>query len=180
LRAHLVGLIGRIEPFKRQKEFVHIIAEVLKVRQDVSFLIIGEPAKNQSNYFREVQKTVEEYDIAEYVVFTGYRRDIPEVLASLELLISLSAGGVVIEAMASGLPVIGTDIASSSEMIDDGVTGLLLPQDDFHGVSKAILRLLEDKEMMTKMGKAGRERAEKLFDVRKNTRLIEEIYKTLF
>jgi len=179
LRKHLVGLIGRIEPFKRQKEFAHVVAQVLKVRQDVSFLIIGEPAGNQSDYFRAVQMTIEEYDIGEHIVFTGYRRDISEVLSSLDLIVSLSAGGVVLEAMASSLPVVGTDIASASEMIDDGITGLLLPQDDFHAVSEAILRLLGDEKMRNEMGKAGRERAEELFDVRKNTRLIEAVYEDL-
>ena len=179
LRKHLVGLIGRIEPFKRQKEFAHVMAEVLKVRQDVSFLIIGEPVKNQPGYFREVQETIEECGVAEHVVFTGYRRDMPEVLASLDLVISLSAGGVVMESMASDLPVIGTRIASASEMIDHGVTGLLLPQDDIHGVAEGIARLLDDEDMRNKMGKAGRKRVEKLFDVRKNTRLVEAVYEGL-
>jgi len=179
LRKHLVGLIGRIEPFRRQKEFVHVIAEVVKVRQDVSFLIIGEPPPNRFDYFREVQQSIEEHDIAEYIVFTGYRRDMPEVLVSLDLMVTLSDGGVIIEAMASGLAVIGTDIAGTSEMIDDGVTGLLLPQDNIHAVSEAIIRLLDDEDTRNEMGKAGRKRAEKLFDERKYTQLIEAIYEVL-
>jgi len=179
LRELLIGLIGRIEPFKRQREFVHIIAEVLKVQQDVSFLIIGDAPPNRADYFREVQQTIEEYGITEHILFTGYRRDMPEVLASLDLLVSLSAGSVVIEAMASGLPVIGTDIASASEMIVDGVTGRLLPPGDIHVVSKAILRLLEDDKMRDDMGKAARRRAEEVFDVRKNTRLLESVYAEL-
>ncbi len=176
LREHLVGLIGRIEPFKRQKEFIHVIAEVLRARQDVSFLIIGDTAENQSGYFREVQKTIEEYDIGHHVVFTDYRRDMPEVLASLDILVTLSAGGVVMEAMASSIPVIGTDLGSASEMIDDGVTGFLLPQDDVHAVSEAIIRLLGSKSTRDEMGKAGRKRAEKILDVRKNIKLVEAVY----
>jgi glycosyltransferase involved in cell wall biosynthesis len=179
LRDHLVGLIGRIEPFKRQKEFAHIAARVLKKRQDVSFLIIGEPAENQSGYLREVQKIIEEHNIAEHIVFTGYRRDMPEVLASLELVVTLSAGGVVMEAMASRLPVVGTDLGSASEVIDDGTTGLLLPQDDISGVSEAVIRLLESGEMRDQMGEAGRKRAEQLFDAHRNTKLVENIYRTL-
>ena len=179
LNGHLVGLIGRFEPFKRQREFVHVIAEVLRTRQDVSFLIVGEPADGQSAYFREVQKDVEKYGVAENVVFTGYRRDMPEVLASLDLLVTLSAGGVVIEAMASGLPVIGTDLGSASETIDNGVTGMLLPQNDIHAVSEAIVHLLDDRQMRDEMGKAGRKRVEKLFDIRKNIKLVEAVYEDL-
>lgn len=174
LHQHLVGLIGRIEPFRRQKEFVHVIAEALKVRQDISFLLIGEATRH--DYFLEIQKTIAEHNIAEYVIFTGYRRDMAQVLASLDMVVTLSAGGVVIEAMASCLPVIGTDIACTAEMIEDGVTGLLLPQDDIHGVSRAIIRLLEDEDMRNRMGEAGRERAEKLFDVRKYAKLVETVY----
>jgi len=176
LQKYLVGLVGRIEPFKRQKEFIHIIADVLQARQDVSFLIIGDTAENQSGYFREVQKAIEEHNIGNHIIFTGYRRDMPEVLASLDLVVTLSAGGVVMEAMASSLPVIGTDLGSASEMIDDGVTGFLLPQDDNHAVSEAIIRLLESKNTRDEMGKAGRKRAEKLLDVRKNIKLVEAVY----
>lgn len=179
LREHLVGLIGRIEPFKRQREFAHIIAEVLQTRQDVSFLIIGQLAENRPGYFREVQKDVQKLGIAENVVFTGYRRDMPEVLSSLDLLVTLSAGSVVMEAMASGLPAIGTELGSAVEVINNGVTGLLLPQDDAHGVSEAIISLLGNQKMRDEMGKAGRKRAEKLFDIRKNVKLVETMYEDL-
>lgn len=179
LREHLVGLIGRIEPFKRQRKFVHIVAEVLRIRQDVSFLIIGEPAENRTGYFHEVKKDIEKYNVAENIVFTGYRRDLPEVLASLDLVVTLSAGSVVIEAMASGLPVIGTELGSALEVIDNGVTGLLLPQDDIRGVSEAIIRLLGDKNVRDEMGKAGKKRAEKFFDARKNAKQVETVYEHL-
>ena len=176
---HLVGLIGRIEPFKRQREFVRIAAEVLETCQDVSFLIIGDPPEGRSGYLREVQRTIGKYNIADHIVFTGYRRDMPNVLASLDLVVTLSAGSVIMEAMASGLPVIGTDIASTSETIHNGVTGLLLPQGDTHAVSEAIIRLLKDRKMRDEMGKAGRKRAEKLFDTREATKLVEAIYRDL-
>jgi len=176
LKKHLVALVGRIEPFKRQKEFVHIISEVIRERQDVSFLFIGEPPQNRNDYLLEIKQIIKEYNLDEYIIFTGYRSDMPEVFSSIDLLVSLSAGGVVIEAMASGLPVVGADIASASEMIDDGVTGIVCPLDDIRGISEAILSLLEEPELRNKMGKAGRERVEKLFDVRKNTKIIESIY----
>ena len=179
VRRLLVGTVGRIEPFRRQKEFIHVFAEVLKIRQDVSFMIIGDPARKQSDYLRDVRRTIEEYGIAEHVIFTGYRQDMPDVFASLDLLVTLSAGGVVIEAMASGLPVVGTEIACTSEMINDGVTGLVMPQDDLHAVSDAIIRVLGNENMRRDMGKAGRRRAEKLFDERKYTRRIEAVYGSL-
>lgn len=179
LKKYAVGLIGRIEPFKRQLEFIHVIAKVLQIRQDVSFLIIGDPAEGQSNYFSEVQNTVEKYNIADHIIFTGYRNDMPQVLKSLDIVVTLSAGGVVMEAMASHLPVVGTDLGSASEMIDDGVTGFLLPQNDANAVSDAIIRLLENEKMRHDMGTAGRKRAEKILDVSKNIRLVEAVYENV-
>ena len=181
LREYLVGLVGRIEPFKRQKEFAHVIAEVLKVRQDVSFLIIGEFERKQSDYFREVLQTVEKHEVAEYVVFTGYRGDMPEVLGSLDILVTLSGGSIMIEAMACGKPVIMASKAAPTDLriVQDGETGFVAPYDDIHSVSEAILRLLKDKGMRSEMGKAGRKRAEELFDVRRTTKLTEAVYRDL-
>jgi len=181
LREHLVGLVGRIEPFKRQKEFVRAVSEVLKDRRDVSFLIIGDPARKASGYFREVQQMIEEYGVSDNVVFTGYRRDMPEVLNSLDILVTLSGGSIMMEAMACAKPVIMASKAdpASLRIVQDGKTGFVVPYDDIDSVSKAILRLLEDPEMRYSMGKAGRERAEELFDMRKITKLTEAVYADL-
>ena len=181
MREYLVGLVGRIEPFKRQKEFIQVIAEVLKVRQDADFLLIGEPARNQSYYFREVQQAIEEYDIAEHIIFTGYRRDMPEVLNSLDILVTLSGGSIMMEAMACGKPVVLTSRAMPTDLriVQDGQTGFVVPYDDIHSTSKAILHLLGDKGLREQMGKAGRKRVERLFGVRRITELTEAIYESL-
>ncbi len=181
LREHLVGLVGRIEPFKRQKEFVQAISEVLKVRQDVSFLIIGDPAKNRLDYFREVQRMIEEYDVARNIVFTGYRRDMPEVLKSLDILVTLSGGSIMMEAMACAKPVIMASKANPADLriVQDGETGFVVPYDDIHSAAKAMLRLLEDRETRHEMGNAGRKRVEKLFSMQKITKLTEAVYEEL-
>lgn len=181
LRQHLVGLVGRIEPSKRQREFIQVAAEVLKVRQDVSFLIIGDPLKKQFTYFREVQRIIHKHGIAEYIVFTGYRRDMPEVLNSLDILVTLSGGSVMMEAMACARPVIMASKARPEELriVQDGRTGLVVPYDDIYSISGAILSLLEDKSLRDEMGKLGRKRAEELFDMRKTAKLTEAVYERL-
>jgi glycosyltransferase involved in cell wall biosynthesis len=135
--------------------------------------------ENQPGYFREVQKDIEKYNIGEHIVFTGYREDMPNIMPSLDLVVTLSAGSIVVEAMAAGRPVIGTDIGSASETIDNSVTGLLLPQDDIHAVSEAIILLLHDGDMRARMGSAGRKRVEKLFDIQKTARATEAVYERL-
>jgi glycosyltransferase involved in cell wall biosynthesis len=181
LRRYLVGLVGRIEPFKRQREFTQVIYEVLKFRQDVTFLIVGEPVRSLSGYFREVQQAIQDYDIAEHIVFTGYRRDMPEVLGSLDLLVTLSGGSVMLEAMACEKPVISASKANPAKLriVRHDETGFVVPYNDIHSIAKAILRLLENEEMRSEMGKAGRERVEELFDMRRMAKLTEAVYEDL-
>ncbi|MFQ6042281.1 MAG: glycosyltransferase, partial [Candidatus Poribacteria bacterium] len=177
----MVGMVGRIEPFKGQKEFIQAAAEVLKVRQDVTFFLIGasHAELGQGAYLAEIQRFIHEHDIAKNIVFTGFRTDMPDVMASLDILVSASAGTVMIEAMACGIPVVATDIASSSEVIEDGVTGILIPHNDIHAMAEAILRLLNDASMGNQMGRAGRKRAEEKFSQVRNAQLTEAIYDNL-
>lgn len=181
LRKYIIGLIGRIEPFKRQKEFIQVVSEVSKTRQDVSFLIIGAPTRNPSPYLREVQQAIERYNVSDYVVFTGHRHDMPQVLQALDILVTLSGGSIMLEAMASGKPVISASKANPANLkiVRDGESGFIVPYDDLSSVSKAILYLLENNEARGKMGKAGRKRVEDLFSIQKITRLTEDIYKEL-
>jgi glycosyltransferase involved in cell wall biosynthesis len=115
------------------------------------------------------------------VTFTGYRRDMPEVLRSLDMLVTLSGGSIMMEAMACGKPVIMASAAKPADLriVQNEKTGLVVPYDDIDAVSKAILRLLDNREMMGKMGQAGRSRAEELFDMKKITRSTEAVYAKL-
>ena len=177
----LVGIVGRIEPFKRQKEFLQAAVEVLKVRQDVTFSLIGasHAELGQGAYLEEIQHFIREYDIAKDIVFTGFRTDMPDVMASLDILVSASAGTVMIEAMAAGISIIATDIASASEVIADGVTGILVPHNDIHAMAEAILRLLNDPNMRRQMGQAGRKRADEQFSHARNVQLTQAVYDNL-
>ncbi len=174
----LVGIVGRIEPFKGQKEFIQAAAEVLKARQDVSFLLIGVPS-GRDRYAEEVKGIIAERGIEKHIIFTGFRRDMPDVMASLDILVSASAGSVIMEAMSAGKPVIGTRIASAPEVIEDGVTGLLIPHKDTYAMAQAILRLLNDQNARQRMGQAGRKLAEEKFSFERNVQQTQTIYDIL-
>ncbi len=197
LNGLLVGIVGRLEPGKRQEYFIRAAAKVIQHRQErntdsdesesvnVNFLIIGdEPPpdqkrKNSGFYVRELKKLIAELDIADYVVFTGFRTDIPDVMASLDVLVSASGGTVMVEAMAAGKPVVGAKVADPPEVIDDGVTGFSIPARDPEAMAEAVLQLLEDEQLRLKMGEAGRERAEKYFSLTESARRTEALYEQL-
>ena len=185
-RPFVVGIVGRIEPFKRQKTFVEIAAQVAARCENVRFHIIGEAldTPEHRNYEREVRRLVAELHLNERLVFTGHRTDMPKAMQELDLLVTLSAGSVIAEAMAAGKPVIGTPIGSTAEMIVDGVTGWVMPLEmqetaGVEGIADRIVHLVEDSFLCEKMGSAARKRAEEAFGIGVHVRKVQGIYAEL-
>ncbi len=175
----VVGLVGRIEPFKRQKEFVEIASEVRQHCQNVKFRIIGASLDTHKTYESEVRKLIAEYKLDNVIHFTGNRLDISTAMQEIDLLVTLSAGSVIAEAMASGLPVIGTPIGSTSDMIVDGVTGWIVTLDAIGSISGKIVQLINNREFCNKMGHAGREHAEENYSVELHVQKTQAIYEKL-
>ena len=181
LRQFVIGMVGRIEPFKRQKVFVRIASHVLKARQDVSFLIIGgtQPIPDHLVYERELRQLISELNLGDYVTCTGHREDIPAVMQGLDLLVTLSAGSVIPEAMAAGRPVIATQVGSSTDMIEDGNTGWIVPPVPIEGVAAKIVQSIRNPSLCAQMGRAGRARAEEHFSIAKHVEQVQAIYDRL-
>jgi glycosyltransferase involved in cell wall biosynthesis len=108
-------------------------------------------------------------------LFLGRRNDVPEILASCDIAVlpSLAEGlpNAVLEYLAAGLPVVASALGGNLEVIEDGVTGFLVPPEDAGALAGALLRLLEDEELARLLGKAGREHVSSRFSF---DRLVEE------
>ena len=178
---YIVGIVGRIEPFKRQKVFVEIAAKVAAQGNNVRFRIIGAALDTPEHrtYEQEVRQSVAKYGLQERIHFTGHRTDMPTAMQELDLLVTLSAGSVIAEAMATGKPVIGTPIGSTAEMIVHGVTGYVVPLDPIEAIVDKIIELAEDPNQSLHMGQAARKRAEEAFNVEKHVQKVQDIYKKL-
>ncbi len=118
-----------------------------------------------------------------HVAFLGEVRDIPTLLhrAGLFVLPSLTEGisMTLLEAMAAGLPVVATRVGGNPEVVVDGETGLLVPAGSPTELAKAMHRLLGDPGQGQRMGRAGRDRVERLFDVRRMVGDYESLYHNL-
>ena len=79
------------------------------------------------------------------------------------------------EAMASALPVVSTDVGGVGEMVRDGETGLLVSQNDPNATAEALSRLLTNRELAQSLGRKGRERARELFSIQKNVHALRKI-----
>jgi len=111
------------------------------------------------------------------------RADVPELLGevAVSVLPSLSEGlsNAILESMAAGVPVVATAVGGNAEAVKDGVTGLVVPAGNPAALAGAICTLLEDGELASRFGRAGRERVEEHFSERRMVRDTEQFYLSL-
>jgi len=128
----------------------------------------------------ELKQLATELHVAEQVTFLGEIRDVPSLLArgSLFVLPSRSEGIslTLLEAMACGLPAVATRVGGTPEVLLEGETGLLVPPRDPAALAQAILRIGRDPERGLRMGRAGRERVEQHFEIRRMVADYEALY----
>ena len=136
-------------------------------------------APEHRTYEREVRQLVTKHELQEFVHFTGHRTDMPKAMQELDLLVTLSAGSVIAEAMATGKPVIGTPVGSTAEMIVHGETGYVVPLDPIDGIADKIVELAKDPTRSVRMGQRARKYAAETFGVEMHVQRVEDIYKKL-
>ncbi len=176
----LVGIVAQLLPWKGHKTFLKAARLVVERVQGVHFLVVGEDLSRGQGYAQELKNLAESLGLRERVTFTGYRRDIPEVMAALDLFVLASHdepfGRVLVEAMAAGKPLVATGGGGVREVVEEWVTGLLVPKEDPEATADAIVELLKGGDRARRMGAAGSERAQKLFSLEANARATEELY----
>jgi glycosyltransferase involved in cell wall biosynthesis len=167
--------VGRLSA---EKDFPTLLrAAAIAVRTAPSFRleIAGDGA-----CLTDLRRLVEELDLGDAVRLLGQVRDIPALLArgSIFTLASLTEGVslTILEAMATGLPVVTTRVGGNPEVVAEGETGLLVPPGDPAALAAALLELWQNPNRREAMGRAGRRRVEECFEVRKVIAAYEALY----
>jgi len=178
----LLGMVGRITPWKGQHIFVEALALLRRQFPDVQGVLVG-PAEEADGpgYADRVKQQAQSLGLSDCLHFSGYRDDIPEVLAALDVVVHASVkpepfGRVIIEGMAAGKPVVGSRAGGALEIISDGVDGLLTPPDDPVALAGALSRLLVDPELSARLGNAARRTARDRFDVAAHVAAVQNFY----
>jgi glycosyltransferase involved in cell wall biosynthesis len=152
-----VAYIGRLESVKGVDDFVAAALVVKKNYPDIQVKVVG--------WYKDGHPLVEQYK--DQIEFTGLRKDIPEVLAQAEIFVmpSYSEGlsNALMEAMASGCACIATEVGGNAYLLQNGVSGFLFQPGDRAALESFITKLVGDPHKREAMGKAARERIEKLF-----------------
>jgi len=180
--ARLVGVIARIDAVKGLEFFVEAVAKVARSIPDARFVIVGDsfPTEEHQAYHASLKRSIRALGLAQTVYLAGSRSDVPEILADLSLLVlpSLSEGSpnVILESMAAGVPVVASNVGGIPEIIEDGVSGLLVPPRDPRRLSSAMQRVLREHEFAKCLSAAGKETVRARFSVERMARLTEEHY----
>ena len=176
----VVGFVGRFSPGKGHEELLRAAAEVARVRPHVRFLVAGEASIGEEAYEREIRTMCTSMGLDGVVTFAGFRRDIPDVMASFDILAfpshAESFGVVLIEAMAMELPVVSTNCDGVLDIVVEGETGLFVPPRASAELASALLRLIDDPDLRRRLGQAARKRVLELFDRRNQIDRLEKIY----
>ncbi len=188
IRGYLIGIVGQLNPgsyWKGQRDFLQAAARIIQHRSDAYFAVVGgdsspASAPDHESYIRELKGLAEELGISDRVIFTGLRTDMPDVMASLDVLVSASwsdaFGRVLIEAMAAGKPVVAAAAGGAPEVVQDGITGVLVPPRDPQAIARAVLHMLQDSQLRQKMGSAGQKRAQECFSLDRNVKETQAVY----
>jgi glycosyltransferase involved in cell wall biosynthesis len=182
----LVGNVGRIVRWKGQDVFIKAMAEVIKKDPRIKAIIVGPTNSSieQKIFFNELKKLTNELGLANHVIFTGFRSDIPQIMASSDVIVHSSTepepfGRVIVEGMLAGKPVVATAAGGVLDIIHDEVTGLLVPIKDSKAMANAISYFLKNPEIAKRISDKSKEDAIRRFNVNQHVKAVQNIYQQI-
>ena len=181
--APVVGIIGQITARKDQLGVLRAFARVVQELPQAILLVVGEPLFTAADqqYDQQLKRVVAELGLARQVRFLGARRDVSAVMQALDLLVVNSlaepCGLVVLEGMASGLPVLATAVGGNAEMIHHALSGWLVPPNDARTLATEIVKLLRAPSLCRQLGRNARMRVSEHFTIPIYMVAVQEVYR---
>lgn len=177
----LVGMVGRVNSWKGQMSLLDAAEIIITKYDNVKFLLVGGTFLGEEYLLDELNARIRNGVLADRVRVLSYRKDIPQIMSALDVFVLPSTQPdplptVVLEAMSLGRPIIGFAHGGICEMVENGVTGLLVPPCSVDLLSLAIDRLVSDKDLRNRLGVAGYHRFRGLFSVQAFINEFESIY----
>jgi glycosyltransferase involved in cell wall biosynthesis len=185
-QAPVVGIISRLFRWKGHAYLVDAVARVARELPDVRLIIVGEDDPRAGwepggTFSGQLRVQAQQLGIADNVTFTGFRSDIPRLMASFDVFAHPSweepFGMVFLEAMAMRKPVVAWASGGAPEVIVDGETGLLAERESVDELADALLTLLRNPALRERLGGAGRDRVERLFSAEGMARSTLDAYR---
>ncbi len=173
----VVGMVAPMKPQKAPLDFIRVAARVAAKKPETQFLFVGDGELREA-----MEAELVRLDLAKSFRLAGWRRDVPAIMRCLDVFVltSLWEGlpRVYLEALASGVPVVGTRVDGAAEVIRDGINGYLLAPGDINGMAERVLALLANPTLAADMGRRG-ESLPPEFDIHDMVRRQEREYEQL-
>jgi len=176
----VIGTIANIFPRKGYEYLIDALEVLRAPFPNICCFIVG---KGDSIYLEKLQQLVRQKGLDSNVVFAGFQSNVHDYLTMFDVFVLPSVlegfGIVLIEAMAMEKPVVATSVGGIPEVVEDGVTGILVAPRDSRQLADAVDRLLQDPQLSGQMGHAGRERAQKYFSREQAITRIQTLYQAV-
>ena len=171
--APVVGNVAALVPHKGQRHLIEAAILVLRQVPDARFVIAGEGELRES-----LERLIKENRLEKHVILAGFRPDVLSLHKAFDIFVMSSVteglGTSLLDAMASGKPIVATTAGGIPEVVVDGETGFLVAPRDHRAMADALVRLLKDAELRKRMGHAGLLRARRKFSA---DRMVHETLK---
>jgi glycosyltransferase involved in cell wall biosynthesis len=174
----VVGIVGRLQPWKGQHRFIRAIAELRRRGYPVRGLVVGGNSHNLSpGYDVALRRLALDSSVAQFVTFTGHVADPARYIRTMDVLVNASRqepfGIVVLEAMALGVPVVAAAGSGPGEIVESGRSGVLLDSVDETSIANGLELLLSDRRLRRRLGEAGRSHIRAKFSAETMCRRLE-------
>ncbi len=174
----ILGMVANLRPEKNHKMLISAFSKVAKGLKNVRLILVGLDCMGG-----EIQRFAAKSGVAEKILFLGQRGDVPKLLKIFDLfcLPSLYEGMplTVLEAMASGIPVIGSDVLGINEVIKNNVNGLLFPINDEERLAELIKTLLVDDDLRNRLGESGKSFVEQNYCLDEKVKRYDQLFQML-
>jgi glycosyltransferase involved in cell wall biosynthesis len=177
----VIGMLARFSPGKGHEEFIEAARNLNKKHHKLKYLIVGEPSRGEDKYAESIKNLTEEYNLKN-LIFAGFRKDIPEILAAMDIFVFPSHaeafGLALIEAMAMGKPSVCSNSDGVLDIAVEGETSLFFEKKSSVDLQSKIETLINSPEKRKAMGLNARKRIVEKFDIEGVTDKIIDIYRS--
>lgn len=179
--AFVIGHIGRMTPWKGQHYLLEAFARIAHEVSNAYVVFVGDPVFDTDSYQNKLLQLTRKFDLTKRVKFAGYRHDMPEVLASMDLFAFTSVEKdtsplTLLSAMSAGLPIVAFDIEGVRELVDANEQMLRVPVADSKSLADSILRLVNDEQLQKRLSSAARSLAENNFSLQHHVKAVEAVF----
>lgn len=178
----LVGMVGCLVGWKGHGVFLDACKQIFAATSAVA-VVVGDSPLQAPERLAQLKEQARQLGIADRIIFTGHRSDIPSVMAACDVVVHASTapepfGRVLLEAMAVGTSVVATDAGGPAEVVTDHLDGMLIPPSDAEAMAEAVIFLLRHEAERLAMGKAGQATCHQ-YSMERHVELVTGVYRAV-